>query len=310
VALDTNSAPHAPSIGIDIGGTKMLGCLFGENPAEPLASIVRPTERKNGGQAVLQQAAKLVAELQAKASGPVSKIGVALPELVDKDGKPASAWNFDWRGLDVAGTLGVDCPVHLESDVRAAAYAESQLSNLKSYDPFLYVTLSTGIAHTLVINGKPYSGARGYALHFSGSDLVTECQNCKTMSPFNLELFAGGRALGERYSHAKKNPDVTARDLFDSYASDPVANRMVDDAVSALASYLGQLINTLDPAALVIGGGIGTRPDVFERLDVLIREFIWSDGARDLPINSSKLNGNAAAIGAVLLTDEHQGGKC
>lgn len=308
VGFNANPAPNLPKIGIDIGGTKMRGCLFTDDLAAPVASITWPTDRNSGGSAVLQLTAKLVAQLQAKAGGSIEKIGIALPELVDNAGKLASAWNFDWRDLDIRGALAVDCPVHLESDVRAAAYAESQLSDLRSYDPFLYITLSTGLAHTLVINGKPYVGARGYALHFSGGNLVSQCKTCETMSPFNLELFAGGRALGERYAQATGKADATSRDMFDAYESDPVARRMTDDALSALASYFGQLINTLDPAALMIGGGIGTRPDVFARLDVLIREFIWSDDVRDLPIRPSKLDGNAAAIGAVLLADASQFG--
>ena len=294
------------AIGIDIGGTKMFGCLFGDNERSPVDSRLAATAHAEGGEAVLRQAADMARSLIAVAPGSVETIGVALPELVDNRGQPASAWSFDWRGLDIADAFA-GAPVHLESAVRAAAYAESRHSDLAGADPLLYVTWSTGIASTLVIGGQPYAGANGYALNFAGSELITACQNCGSLTPFNLEMWASGRLLGERYSAARGQAGLTARDLMDAAKTDDAAFRMVDDAVSSVASYIGQLINILDPAALVIGGGIGTRAEVFERLRVRIRQHIWAGTARDLPVHSSNLDGKAAAIGAVLLAGRQAG---
>ena len=301
-----SSHPNPFSIGIDIGGTKMLGCLFAGDQRAPVDTRLAQTAHADGGAAVLRQAADMAGDLIAAAPGAIGPIGVALPELVDKRGQPASAWSFDWRGLDIdeafAGT-----PVHLESDVRAAAFAESLYSELAGLDPLLYVTWSTGIAYTIVIGGRPYAGANGYALHFTGSDLLTACGECGALTPFNLELWASGRALGERYSAARGQSGLTALELMKAAATDRKAASMVDEAVSSVASYVGQLINILDPAGLVIGGGIGTRPDIFERLQNRLRSYIWAETARDLPICRSSLEGRAAAIGAVLLAARKTG---
>ena len=56
--------------------------------------------------------------------------------------------------------------------MRAAAFAEGWIGAGRDADIFVYVTLSTGMSHTLVIDGKPYGGARGFAIHFAGSELV------------------------------------------------------------------------------------------------------------------------------------------
>jgi len=301
--IKTNNAGGNFSIGIDIGGTKMFGCLFDDNTQSPVESRLAATAHAEGGQAVLCQAAEMAGSLKAAAPGAVDLIGVALPELVNNGGQPASAWNFDWRDLDIAEAFA-GTPVHIESDVRAAAYAECRQSELAGADPLLYVTWSTGIASTLVIGGCPYKGANGYALNFAGSDLVTACEKCGSLTPFNLELWAGGRLLGKRFSAARGHSNLSARDLMDAAATDATASKIVNDAISSVASYIGQLINILDPAALVIGGGIGTRTEVFEQLQVLIRQYIWAISARDLPVHRSNLDGRAAAMGAVMLAGQ------
>jgi glucokinase len=301
--ISGNSENHS-GIGVDIGGTKILGCLFAGTSSQPIETITMPTVRKLGGRAVIRQTSELIAQLRSKTSHPIEVVGIAIPELVDPSGNPASAWNFDWRHLDVIKELGLECPVLIESDVRAAAFAESRLSEFKNLDPLLYITLSTGLSHTLIIDGKPYVGARGFALHFAGSDLVTECQNCGETTPYNLELSAGGRALGERYTLMKNQGELTARDLFDAYETDPIAKKMADNAITCLASFIAQLINTLDPSGLIIGGGIGTRTDVFDQLEQETRRYIWSDVTRGLPIAASELGGRGVAIGSFLRAKE------
>jgi glucokinase len=294
---------HGHTIGIDVGGTKTKACLVRCSDGAVLAERIEATPCAEGGKAVLELVRALAADMhdQAKslAGGGIAGLGVCIPELVTNDGKPASDWNFDWRDLDFRTPLAAYGPLHLESDVRAAAFAEAWIGAGRGSDVLLYVTISTGLSHTLVLGGRPYAGARGFAIHFSGSDLVT----FGTGGPVrhNLEMFASGKALGERYGALTGSPHTTARDLFAAEDKDPLAAKMIGEALLSLASYVGQLVNILDPDRVVIGGGIGGDPAVNRRLADLIRQFIWADAARGLPIVAGALGGNACSIGVAAM---------
>lgn len=298
------------AIGIDVGGTKTKACIVRLSDGAVVAERTEATSCQSGGGAVLDLVCDLAAAMQARAGAEgidVDALGICLPELVTRGGEPASAWNFDWRGLDYRSRLGVFAPLHIDSDVRAAAFAEGWMGAGKGVDPFVYVTISTGLSHSLVIGGTPYEGARGFAIHFSGSDIVAFDADGREVR-HNLELFAGGKALGERYGALTGNPNSSALTLFEAQATDPRAADLVAGALLSLASYLGQLINTLDPAVLVLGGGIGSDPEVTPRLAALTREFIWADGARDMPIVPSLIGDTACAIGvAALAARAHRG---
>lgn len=293
------------TVGIDVGGTKTKSCLVRCADGAVLSERIEPTPCARGGKAVLDLVRMLAADMHGEAKslvGGASGLGVCVPELVTNAGEPASNWNFDWRDLDFRTPLAVHGPLHLESDVRAAAFAEGWIGAGRGSNVLLYVTISTGLSHTLVIAGRPYAGARGFAIHFSGSDLVAFTgENRDREIRHNLEIFASGKALGERYGALTGSPGATARDLFAAEQKDPLAARMIGEALLSLSSYLGQLINILDPDRVVIGGGIGGDPAINRRLAGLTRQFIWAEAARDLPIMAGALGENACSIGVAAM---------
>jgi glucokinase len=299
------SPGDAYAIGVDVGGTKTKAGLVRIADGAVLIEKTRPTPCAEGGAAVLDLVVAMAVETQREAGELVRSacpVGVCLPELVSNEGEPGSAWNFEWRGLDFRTPLSAFGPVYVESDVRAAAFAEGWIGAGSSAGIFVYVTLSTGMSHTLVIHGKPYGGARGYAIHFAGSELVAWTGADKDVEVRqHVEVFASGKGMGERYGKLIGKPDATARDLFDAAKSDPRANKLLENSLLSIASYMGQLINILDPEIMVIGGGVGSNPEINRRLGELTRPFIFADLARDLPIVPAALGDNACAIGVAAL---------
>lgn len=294
------------AIGVDVGGTKTKACLVRIADGAVLIEKTRATPCAEGGAAVLDLVVAMAAETQREAGeltrGAACPVGVCLPELVSNEGEPESAWNFEWRGLDYRTPLSAFGPVYLESDVRAAAFAEGWIGAGGNADIFVYVTLSTGMSHTLVIGGRPYGGARGFAIHFAGAELVAWSGPDHDIEVRqNIEVFASGKGLGERYGALVGDPNASARQLIEAAAADPRAERLLENSLLSIASYLGQLVNILDPSLMVIGGGIGSNPEINERLGELTRPFIFADLARDLPIVPAMLGDKACAIGVAAL---------
>jgi glucokinase len=193
--------------------------------------------------------------------------------------------------------------------------AELHFGHGQKHPSFVFVTIGTGLSFAFCSDGRIHRGANGYAIHFGSSDIMAVCAACGAQEPFNLEALASGKGLAETY-RARSNQALDARALIDGAPGDGAGDapgdgagdaageagaRLVDQATTAMASYLGQLVNILDPHAVIIGGGLGRAPRYFEALEKKTRPFIWSESCRALPILTSALPKDGAAIGAAAL---------
>jgi len=258
--------------GIDAGGTKLAAGLVDVQAGRVLRRCERPTEPARGGAAILADCAALAREVS---GGQAAGVGLGVPELVSAGGQVTSAASWDWRGCDLTAAFAGTGPVHVESDVRAAALAEARFGAGRGRSSFVYMSIGTGVSHTLVVASQPWRGARGNAL-VVGAPLV--------------ELSAGGAALAARAGRAR------AEEVLASAAD----QALVADVARELAAELARLVNALDPEAVVIGGGLGLNPDFRRCLAGLTRPDIYAADTRDLDIVPAALGRDAGIIGAAL----------
>ena len=122
------------------------------------------------------------------------------------------------------------------------------------------------------------------------------------MSGPPLEKFAAGPALAARLNMARPSFAGTAREVLSlAEAKDPLALAVVTSAGEALGAAIGQLINVLDPEAVIIGGGLGLATGQFRSsMETAMRTYIWSDLHRDIPLLSAEMGNDAGFIGAAL----------
>jgi glucokinase len=298
-------------LGIDVGGTKIAAGLI--DPATGAVSRRESiaTAAARGGPAILEDTLALARRLAAAAAQegrPVARIGVGVPQLVDVAQRIKSAHNFDWTDQPVRQRLAEIAPATIESDVRAAARAEAAFGAGRGHDPFAYVTIGTGISYCLVLAGRPYAGAKGYAIHFASSALHVRCSSCGHVEEPVLEELAAGPALARRYAAAGGSIAGAEAVLAAVDAGEPAAVAIIADAADSLGALLGNLVNMLDPAAIVMGGGLGLAPGLYrQRLVASTRAHIWAEDRRDLPILSAALGADAGIIGAALSAFGAQG---
>ncbi|MCC6790923.1 MAG: ROK family protein [Thermomicrobiales bacterium] len=291
------------TIGIDVGGTKIAGGLVCLETGKVIARRVVPTRPERGGAAVLTEALQLARTLEVIATQrdlPIAGIGVGLAELVDLAGNVRSSHLIAWQGLPVRERLAEIAPAALEADVRAAALAEARYGAGREHDPFVYVSVGTGISSCFVQGGKPYAGARGNALVLATAPLTVPCDACGEWTSHVLEEYASGPAIARRYGllsgHLIDGAEVvTAR----AAAGDAVAAAVVATAGEALGNGIAWLINVLDPAAVIVGGGLGLAGGLFwERLVERTRANVWNEESRRAPILPAALGADAGLIGA------------
>lgn len=296
------------ALGVDVGGTKIAAALVDLATGEALASRTLATAAQEGGLAVVGRVARVLQDLQAEARRlglmPVG-VGMGLPELVTRDGRVASAWNFDWQGIDLTADLGLDLPLVLDSDVRCGALGEQRFGAGRNYATFSYVSIGTGISAIQCIDGRIHRGANGFAIHFGSGDLVTVGRDGP--QAFNLEAFASGAGLSAVYAARTGIAGVTARDMFEGLAG-PAGLELMDQSTTAMASFLGQMVNMIDPEALIIGGGLGASASYMAQMRAKIPGYIWAETCRALPILSCQLGAMAGMIGAACLLEQSHAG--
>jgi glucokinase len=292
------------AIGVDVGGTKIAAGVVTFPDATVHARDTVPTDPQRGGEAVLADVERLVERLQheAEAAGlSPTALGVGLCEIVDRSGTIASANAIAWENLPVRERLSRLLPTVLEADVRAAARAEAWFGAGRGCGAFLYVTVGTGIASCLVIDGEPFVGARGAAGTMASGPLPNFSGDFEAVQP-SLEALASGPALVARFN-ALGGAAQSGRDvLVAAHAHNNAAVEVVCSAGEALGAVIGSLVNVLDPERVVIGGGLGLSEGLYR--DALInamRRHIWWPGHRDVRMVSAATGTDAGVLGAAAL---------
>ena len=291
------------AIGIDVGGTKTAAGLVDTTTGEVLSERIVATRAEEGGEAVLGRVVGLAVDL--KQTGEVDRcvpdrIGVGIAELVDVEGRVASDHTIAWTDLDYEDRLNAVLPTKIDSDIRTAALAETRYGQGKAFDSFAYVSVGTGIGGCLVVEGRPWEGARGNAMILGSGALTAMCDTCGVVSSV-LEEIASGPAIVRGFRDAGGKAD-RCEDVFEmAQAGDATAGEVLDRAGHALGVSVAFMMNLTDPEGVIVGGGVGLAGGRFwEAFVASTRLHIWAATTREVSIVQSDLGASAAYRGAAL----------
>lgn len=216
------------------------------------------------------------------AASAVRAIGISLPGIVDDGGHViASVIIPDWSGVDIGAQLrrAFGCPVVLDNGVRNAAMAEHHLGVAQLIDDFIYLSVGHRIAMGLVLGGQPRRGIHNVAgdigrLAFRGLDSGT-----------GQIAWRSARSAEEVFEHARDG-DVEAR-------------AEIAEFVDEVAHGIAMVVMTVDPAMVVIGGGLSRAHEQFlGPLRAAVPEHIRLP--IQVPIVEARLGADAGAYGALV----------
>ncbi len=242
-------------LGIEIGGTKLqLG--LGRGDGEVLALWRGRVDAAAGGDGIRQQIAGAVPELLAKASaqrGDLLGVGVGFGGPTDDATQSVvkSHHVAGWHGFPLASWLTelTGLPTVICNDADVAGLAEARFGAGKGLSPVFYITVGTGIGGGLVIDGAVYRGV-GIGACEIGHLLVPDPANPTEL--VILEAVAAGWGI-----EARAGTGLTAREIGEQAArGDPDCIKLIDEATSALALGIRQMVTLLCPRRVVIGGGV------------------------------------------------------
>jgi glucokinase len=292
-------------VGVDVGGTKVLAAVVGED-GTPLRTHSVPTPPKESGARRLEQT--LADAVQAVAAGhPVGRVGVAAAAFVDSDRRRAMfAPHLAWRGEPAAERLEqlLGAPVLLENDATCAAWAEATAGAARGAGSSLTVTVGTGIGGGIVLGDRLLRGSNGMAGEFGHVTVV----------PDGIACPCGGRGCWERYvSGAALLAAAVARGARGVRTGDDVTGAALSGDEAALGAFtelggwlgrgLAGLVAVLDPEVVVVGGGVGASGELLlgPARARLARDVV-GHGHRRLPdLRAAHHGPEAGLLGAVAL---------
>ena len=242
------------AVGLDVGATKTLGVAV-DAAGRVLAQTRRATAP--GAEGIVATAATVVAELRATTGSDLPvPVGVGVPGLVDAARgalKHAVNLGVDGQWFDLGDRLSerLGAPVAVENDVNAAALGAAAVTGV---DDLVLLSIGTGLAAGLVLDGRLRRGPSGAAGEVGHVPVDPAGPVCQCGQRGCLETVASGRALAEAWPSG----DVpAAQALFAAAAAgDPDAVRVQARFAGGVADAVRVLALALDPAVVVLGGGV------------------------------------------------------
>ncbi|MDU6522720.1 MAG: ROK family protein [Enterococcus sp.] len=278
-------------LAIDIGGSAIKSGIWEKDSLTELPSFITP-KTWNEMKAYLKS---LVDEHQITDGVAISAPGAVNAEEGVIYGVSAVPYlhRFPIK-QELTDFLGV--PVTFQNDANCATLAEVWQGNAQGIEAVAFMIIGTGIGGGIAIDGKLRIGANLFGGEF-GYQIINPT-TLETLSELGSPV-----AMAKRFSKLKaEDREYTSKEVFDLAATgDELAQEQIDQFYDALSIGIYNILVSLDPDRVLIGGGISTRADLLENLEVRVKRLLQKNGAKELKasIMPCKFLNQANLIGAV-----------
>ncbi|MBR6790294.1 MAG: ROK family protein [Oscillospiraceae bacterium] len=284
---------------LDIGGTAIKAGIMKDGALVWQEEF--PTDAKKGGEAVMRKAEEILSSM-----GAFDRIGISTAGQVDSLGGFLRFANDNipgYTGMQVRQRMedkfGV--PTAVENDVNSAALGEARFGAGRGEKDFLCLTYGTGIGGGIIVNGNLYTGSS-----FSAGEvghIVTH--------PDGLACTCGGRGCYECYGSVtalvreaqKLDPALTDGRAIFREIHRPEVQQIVDSWADEIVWGLVTLTHTLNPSAIILGGGIMQQASLVKLLGEKLYERIMPS-YRHVRLKAAELGNTAGLFGAAVLALE------
>ncbi len=299
------------SIGIDLGGTKILIALVNRETGEVAASVKKKTKKDKGPKNIIKKMLDGIEELMEESGvsqDEISSIGVGAAGQVDRvNGILIGAPNLDCYDLNIKQQLEehFNISVHLGNDVEIAAIGEMKFGAAKGYDDFVCIFVGTGVGSSIVKKGEIIYGATGTAGEIGHVIVDLNGRPCGCGAHGCLEAYASRSAIERRIEGAlRKGRKSCILDYLEGGKSitsgmiqkaierdDELVIQCVTEAAEYLSGGLASVINFVNPKLIVLGGGL------IEAVDFFYQKTIKKARAKSLPVPAEKIEFKKATLG-------------
>jgi len=305
------------SIGIDIGGTKILGAIVDDNGK--VITEKRVLSPAKDPDLMVDEVASLIQELFVQVGSEQVPVGVAAAGFIDADqSNVLYAPNLSWRDEPLRERLEekIQRSLVIENDANAAGWAEYRFGAGMGSKDMVMLTLGTGVGGAVISDGALRRGGFGIAGELGHIRVVRNGKQCGCGRTGCVEQYASGTALLEAARILSSSGDPAGNMLASLQADhkeltgehvrqalvakDPGTLSLLRDVGTFLGEAMGSITAALDPQVYVIGGGLSEAGE-------LLLEPIRESFLRELPaegfrpvakILAASFSNQAGVIGA------------
>lgn len=315
------------SIGIDLGGTKILIGLVEKESGKVVSHIKKKTKKEKGPENIVRKMVEGVEELleeSGKSFTEISSIGIGSAGQIDrKNGIIIGAPNLDCYNLNLKEILQnkFNIPVFVANDVEVATIGEQKFGAGKGCADFICVFVGTGIGSAIVKNGHIIYGVTGTAGELGHIIVDLNGRPCACGAHGCLEAYASRSAIEARIEGALKKgrksciseyleegKAITSSMIRKSIErEDELVTQCVSEASEYLSGGLASVINLINPELIILGGGL------IEAVDYFYKQTIKKAKSKSLPVPAEKirfsktiLGDYSGVIGAALLDEREE----
>jgi glucokinase len=268
-ASSSNPAPKA--IGVDLGGTKLLGGVV-DDQLEVYDRIHRVVAGLSAS-ALLDAIVECTSQLIDR-NPEVQAVGFGIPSLIDqRTGYAVMSVNLPLLDVPFRDVMSerLGLPVFIDNDGNVTTLVEAHFGAARGARDVIGLTVGTGIGGGLLLGGKLYRGATGSGAELGHMVIDKDGPRCQGNCPNNgcLEAVASGTAIGrEGMEAAEQDPDselgraaaageVITGELVTQLAlgGDEVSRMVIGQIGRLLGVGLANFVNMFNPEVIVVGGG-------------------------------------------------------
>jgi len=315
------------AIGVDVGGTKITSALI-SSKGKIVFRVEEPTAKRDAA-SLISQIARLIREVTdtTGVNGlKIKGICIACATLVEKyDDK--IKWSTNIPQIEgstlkrsLRKNLGTSLRIFAVHDHVTPVLGEQWVGAARGAKNAIYIILGTGIGSSILINGKPYDGV-GFAGSIGWMLLGPNFMD-KVYDEGNFENFCSGTGIARRtIEEIRKGSKTMLMDMVNNKI-EAITSKLVFEAakrgdqltlkiVRETATYVGivvsNLINTLAPEMVIIGGGVGQSADLLmDRVEEIVRLYSQPYLAKklmdgEIKITPSSLGADASLYGSAKL---------
>lgn len=298
------------SIGIDLGGTKILAAVVDIETGEVIDEVKNKTKKLRGNNNILEITIETIKELLDKTKvdkKDIVSVGMGLAGQVDrKNGILVNAINLECKNLDFKTPIEKEfnIPVVVGNDVEVATLGELKFGAGVGYKDIVCIFVGTGIGSGIVKDGKLHLGSSETAGEIGHIIVDLNGRACSCGANGCLEAYASRTAIESRILGAIKKgrtsiiTDLTKQNSISSKhikkaldAHDEVVTQYVVEAVEYLSGGIASVMNFYNPKLIILGGGL------IQSVDEFYLNTIKKARTKALPIPSKATEFKKASLG-------------
>ncbi len=309
-------------VGVDIGRSHINAIVMNLS-GKIIAKQIRKTGDTLPAEDMIDRVIHLIEQTLENSHVEKRKIigmGIGMPGLLDvENGIVLFSPDFHWENVNLVSPIKnyFNMNIQLENSNRALAMGESWFGAGINSSYFICINLGHGIGSAIVEEGEFYRGSCGSSGEFGHITLVKDGPMCDCGNKGCLEALASGNAIANNAKILIKNGEpsiileladnqlenIDAKIVFDAAKkNDPLALRIVNDAIEYIGIGLANYVNLLDPDMIILAGGLVNAGDILvEKIKHVSKVRQMKFAGRKVKIQVAQLGADATAVGAASL---------